>query len=126
LDSLPEGHKCKRLHGHNYTVELIFRGENLDEHGFIRDFDSLTGFQDWLNASVDHRHLNDVMKEWKNPHTQPRGAKPLGGGMDQRKPIAPTSENLARWICETWALVYLNLSEVRVSEGLDTWASYER
>ena len=124
LDSLPEGHKCKRLHGHNYTVELVFEREALNEHGFVRDFDGLTGFEEWLKASVDHRHLNDVMKEWKNPHTQPPGAKPLEGGMDQRKPIAPTAENIAHWFFYTWKLVYPDLCSVRIAELDSNWAEY--
>jgi len=124
LDHLPDGHKCKRLHGHNYEVTLFFVRHDLDNYDFVRDFDSLTEFDNWINMKFDHRHLNDVLRDFANPHTQPKGAKPLGGGMDQRKPIAPTSENLARYIFDTWILVWHDLRVVRVSEGPDTWAEY--
>jgi 6-pyruvoyltetrahydropterin/6-carboxytetrahydropterin synthase len=124
LEHLPDGHKCRRLHGHNYTVELIFCSPQLGSDFFVRDFDSLGGFEGWLEHTLDHRHLNDVLKELHNPHTQPRGAKPLDGGMDQRVPLAPTSENLACFIYQVWSLVYLDLQAVRVSEGNETWAEY--
>lgn len=124
LDHLPDGHKCKRLHGHNYEVTLFFERNDLDNYDFVRDFDSLSDFDDWINAKFDHRHLNDVLVDLANPHTQPKGAKPLEGGMDQRKPIAPTSENIARYIFDTWIRVWKDLARVRVSEGSDTWAEY--
>ena len=37
LPHLPDGHKCKNLHGHNYRLEVVVRGR-LDERGFVRDF----------------------------------------------------------------------------------------
>lgn len=52
LDYLPEGHKCKRLHGHNYKVTLVLRAEQLDENHFVRDFGHLDRFREWLMASI--------------------------------------------------------------------------
>ena len=124
LDYLPKEHKCSRLHGHNYKVTLILASENLDKDHFVKDFGELSGFAEWLKARFDHRHLNDCLVVLENPHTQPRGAKPFTGGMDQRYPIAPTSENIANYIYKTWKMVYPQLECVRVSEGEYTWAEY--
>ena len=60
LHGLPDGHQCGRVHGHNYTVRVALHGDRLDGHGFILDYGELAPFGRWLDANVDHRHLNDV------------------------------------------------------------------
>jgi len=34
LPLVPEGHRCRNLHGHNYRVTIVLRG-NLDTRGFV-------------------------------------------------------------------------------------------
>ena len=60
LRLLPEGHKCRRNHGHNYVVTLTLTADRLDEYGFVTDFGELEPFGDYLKATFDHRLLNDV------------------------------------------------------------------
>lgn len=60
LDGLPDGHPCTRLHGHNYTVEIVLEGP-LDDAAMVLDYGALSGFRDWINDHLDHRHLNDVL-----------------------------------------------------------------
>lgn len=62
LDGLPEGHKCGRLHGHNYTVELAVNG-HMDDVGFVIDYGDMKPFGDWIAEHLDHRHLNDITEE---------------------------------------------------------------
>jgi 6-pyruvoyltetrahydropterin/6-carboxytetrahydropterin synthase len=100
LAGLPEGHPCGRLHGHNYVVKLELERAWLDGVGFVRDYGELAAFKAWIDETVDHRHLNDIMD--KNP----------------------TAENMAVWIWETWKPVYPELAEVSVSETPKTWATY--
>jgi 6-pyruvoyltetrahydropterin/6-carboxytetrahydropterin synthase len=77
LPRVPAGHKCARLHGHSYRVEVHVRGEVDPTSGWIMDFaDIKTAFQP-LHDQLDHYYLNEVP------------------GLDN-----PTSENLARWIWE--------------------------
>ena len=95
IPSLPEGHKCKRLHGHTYHVELIFEGK-LDEHGFVIDYGDLDVFLHWLKENLDHRHLNDIL-----PGT--------------------SAEQIAKYIYENCGF---DLNGVKVSESPDTWAEY--
>lgn len=73
LDGLPVGHKCARLHGHTYQVEVALTGQ-IDGVGFVMDFAELDWVYELLREQLDHRHLNDVL------------------------PVNPTSENLAAWI----------------------------
>ena len=61
LHGLREGHPCGRVHGHNYIVKVTLTGSNLDEHGFLLDYNDLKPFGAWLDDSIDHRHLNDVL-----------------------------------------------------------------
>ena len=61
LDELPEGHPCLRLHGHNYVVELVLAGEELDASGFVVDYLDLKCVGEAIDDRLDHRHLNDVL-----------------------------------------------------------------
>ena len=105
LDALADDHPCRRLHGHNYEVEIVSGAADVDERGFVHDYLDLAPFKQWLDAAVDHRHLNDLLD-------------------------GPTSaERLAWWFFE-WckanlpADVATRLAAVRVSETPATWAEY--
>lgn len=60
LPSLPPEHPCSRMHGHNYVVEVELQAEKLNEHGFVRDYRELNELKQYIDSTVDHRHLNDV------------------------------------------------------------------
>ena len=62
LHGLGDDHPCSRLHGHNYEIEVIAAAEALDHRGFVVDFKELDLVKDWVDATLDHRHLNDVME----------------------------------------------------------------
>ena len=50
-----------RLHGHNYEVEVILQAAALDGVGFVKDYRELAALKEFLDAAVDHNHLNDVL-----------------------------------------------------------------
>ena len=56
---LPETHKCRRNHGHNYVVTLTLTADRLNEYGFVTDFGDLAPFGAYLKNTFDHRLLND-------------------------------------------------------------------
>ena len=60
IGGLPADHPCGRLHGHNYQVEVSLQSPTLDTSGFVRDFHELSALQDFINAKIDHKHLNEV------------------------------------------------------------------
>lgn len=100
LEHLPEGHKCARLHGHNYVVEIVLEGPELDESGFVLDYGDLAPFGSFIDEKLDHRHLNDVVN-------------------------GPASaESLARFLYEFARSLWPEVAAVRVSETPKTWAEY--
>ena len=60
IGGLPPEHPCGRLHGHNYEVEVILQAAVLDGVGFVRDYGELSALKEFLDATLDHNHLNDV------------------------------------------------------------------
>jgi len=59
LHGLKSEHPCGRIHGHNYTLKIFLRGEP-NKDGFVQDYNDLKPISDWVNNTLDHRHLNDV------------------------------------------------------------------
>lgn len=100
LTGLPADHQCARLHGHNYTVELVLQADTVDAVGFVRDYGELNAFKVMIDEGLDHRHLNDVY------------------------PFNPTAENIAREMYQTARLCWPEVVAVRVSETGSTWAEY--
>jgi 6-pyruvoyltetrahydropterin/6-carboxytetrahydropterin synthase len=73
LQGLPKDHKCGRVHGHNYQVEIVVGCKKLDQHGFVCDAENIDKIVHPLIATFDHSNLSDFM-------------------------FQPTSERLARFI----------------------------
>ncbi|MDG4830005.1 6-carboxytetrahydropterin synthase QueD [Solwaraspora sp. WMMD1047] len=105
LPDLPEGHQCGRVHGHSYTVRILLAAEVLRRPGFVADFADLSLVKAYIDSTLDHRFLNEVLD------------------------VAPTSELLARHFYH-WCTANLVLpggvwvESVRVSETPTTYAEY--
>lgn len=41
LPTFPEGHKCRRLHGHSFHVDVVVEGEVPEESGYLMDFGTI-------------------------------------------------------------------------------------
>ncbi len=52
--------KCENVHGHNYRVQVVLEGEQLDEAGLLVDFAELKRVLREAIEKLDHRFLNDV------------------------------------------------------------------
>ena len=60
LPNVPDGHKCARLHGHSFRVEIHVRGTVDEELGWLMDFADLkTAFRP-IYDRLDHRYLNEI------------------------------------------------------------------
>jgi 6-pyruvoyltetrahydropterin/6-carboxytetrahydropterin synthase len=59
LPKVPPEHRCFRMHGHNYEIEIVVSGA-LDDRGFVADFAELDSIVMPIVARCDHRVLNDV------------------------------------------------------------------
>ena len=60
LPRVAKGHKCSRVHGHSYKVEIEVRGPVDEATGWLIDFDVIDHSWAELHARFDHRNLNDV------------------------------------------------------------------
>ena len=58
LPKVAPGHKCARLHGHSYRVEVHVRGHLID--GMVMDFAALDAVAKPLIERLDHRTLNEI------------------------------------------------------------------
>ncbi|HAA03001.1 MAG TPA: 6-carboxytetrahydropterin synthase QueD [Syntrophobacteraceae bacterium] len=63
--------KCENLHGHNWKVEVVLRGDRLDESGVLMDFGELKEATREILTALDHQYLNDLayFKE-RNPSSE--------------------------------------------------------
>lgn len=59
LPMMPEGHKCKRLHGHTYRVEISLVGE-LDARMMVADYAEIEAAWKPIHDILDHQNLDSV------------------------------------------------------------------
>lgn len=109
LPKVRDDHKCKRMHGHNYEIEVKVSGR-LEEDGFIIDFWSLDDVVNPIIAQVDHRVLNEVE------------------GLEN-----PTAEFIGIWFFQMIAHALqevgghlAKIENIRVYETKDCWADASR
>jgi 6-pyruvoyltetrahydropterin/6-carboxytetrahydropterin synthase len=100
LPNVPEGHKCARLHGHTFRVEVRVTGPVGETTGWVMDFADIQAAFAPLAAELDHHYLNEVP------------------GLEN-----PTSEVLARWIWDRLA-GSLPLSAILVRETCNSGCVY--
>ena len=102
LPNVPEGHKCRRLHGHSFRIEIHVAGP-IDTHlGWVMDFAAIKRACSDIEGHLDHRCLNDIE------------------GLEN-----PTSENLARWIWDKLHPGLPALSKIVVRETCTSGCIYQ-
>ena len=93
LPNVPLGHKCRRLHGHSFRVEVHVEGDVDTATGWIMDFAEIKAKFEPIYDKLDHSYLNDIE------------------GLSN-----PTSENIAQWIWLALRPSLESLSKVVVRE----------
>lgn len=101
LPNVPEHHKCRRLHGHSFRIEVHVEGELDQEKGWVMDFADISEHIRPLFEQLDHHYLNDIP------------------GLEN-----PTSENLAKWIWQRLETVLPQLSAIHVAETCTSGCIY--
>ncbi len=101
LPKVPEGHKCRRMHGHSFRGEVAVRGIVDPATGWLIDFADLKRAVDPLVAQLDHYLLNEVE------------------GLAN-----PTSEVLAAWLWERLAPSVPLLFRITIEETCTTRCHY--
>jgi 6-pyruvoyltetrahydropterin/6-carboxytetrahydropterin synthase len=101
LPNLPDGHKCRRLHGHSFRIEVHVSGPLTAREGWVMDFADIGAAFKPVYDQLDHRYLNEI------------------AGLEN-----PTSEVLARWIWRRLKPALPPLSAVVVRETCTTGCVY--
>lgn len=60
LPNVPEGHKCKNMHGHTYHLKVFIEGELDKKLGWVIDFKELKQHINPIIDRMDHHTLNDI------------------------------------------------------------------
>lgn len=101
LPCFPEGHKCRRMHGHSFKVDVVVEGEVPEDQGYLIDYADIKRAIAPIRDRLDHHCLNDIE------------------GLEN-----PTSEVVARWIWEQLAPSLPMLSEIVVHETCTSRCHY--
>lgn len=86
LPNVPEGHKCKNLHGHTYKLRVVLQGTPDPQMGWIMDFKDLKDCVNPVIDQLDHKLINDIT------------------GLEN-----PTAENITIWL---WQQIKPNLQQL--------------
>ena len=101
--------KCEELHGHNWKVEVIVKGEKLDKAGMLIDFKILKKYLKEILDRLDHAYLNEL---------------------EYFKEKSPSSENIAEFIYFEMDKMLKDspaeIEEVRCWESINSCAIYKR
>jgi 6-pyruvoyltetrahydropterin/6-carboxytetrahydropterin synthase len=60
LPTLGPGHKCSRMHGHSFKVEIHVTGEIDPAIGWVYDHARISRAMDPLMEQLDHSYLNEI------------------------------------------------------------------
>jgi 6-pyruvoyltetrahydropterin/6-carboxytetrahydropterin synthase len=102
LPQMPEGHQCRRKHGHSYVIEVELQADQIDPAtGFVRDYGELRPIRDYIDGILDHQDLAELF-----------------GGENT------TAERLAVIFYYLWRSFVPELSAVTVRETAKTFSTY--
>lgn len=110
--------ECRHLHGHNGRVEVDIQADRLDQRGMVVDFaDIRETVKTWIDDNIDHRmilHADDPLVPFLSDRGEPHYVIHRN----------PTAENIAAHIYESVASDTMPISEVRLWETPNSFATY--
>lgn len=101
LPSFPEGHKCRRLHGHSFRFDVVVEGKVDPAKGYLIDYGQIKQIVDPLVRRLDHTYLNKIE------------------GLEN-----PTSEMIAKWLWDHIKPELTLLSRIIVRETCTSSCDY--
>jgi 6-pyruvoyltetrahydropterin/6-carboxytetrahydropterin synthase len=105
LPRLPDGHKCRRPHGHNYEIHVTVRGEP-DETGMVVEAGALDAMVRPVLLKIDHHVLNELTLSTR------AGAALVAN---------PTVEHLAIWLYESLGFLWSASPPRTLTYGVRVW-----
>lgn len=102
LPNVPEGHRCRQVHGHTYHLTIFVSGPVLAKEGWVIDFKELKAIVKPLVDQLDHAMLNEIQ------------------GLDN-----PTAENVTRWFWQAIKSEVPALSRIELKETPTSGVIYE-
>jgi len=102
LPNVPEGHKCKNMHGHTYGLTLFIEGKIKQPEGWLMDYADLKAGVKPVLDRLDHHCLNDIP------------------GLEN-----PTSEILAEWLWLKLNPLLPGLKRIELNETATSGVIYE-
>ena len=102
LPNVPEGHKCKEIHGHTYHLTVYLDGDLDEKLGWVIDFTDVKNVIDPIIKSIDHQFLNNI------------------SGLEN-----PTSEVMAIWLWNKIKPELPQLSKIELNETPTSGVIYE-
>ena len=101
LPNVPDGHKCKNIHGHTYHLTVYLEDQLHERYGWVCDFAEVKKLIKPIIEVVDHKLINEV-EGLENP-TCERLAVWL---WDQIKPLVPQLAKLQLNETPTSGVIY--------------------
>lgn len=102
IPTFPEGHKCRRVHGHGFVLHVSVTGQVNRETGLFYDHAEIATVVKPLVEELDHSYLNEIT------------------GLEN-----PTMENMCIWFWEKLKPQLPGLSEIRLFETARAWCRYQ-
>ena len=60
LPNVPDGHKCKEIHGHTYHLKVWIEGDLEPHYEWVMDFAVLKKAVEPVIKSIDHKLMNNL------------------------------------------------------------------
>ncbi len=102
LPNVPDGHKCKNIHGHTYQLTVFFEGERVPHLNWVIDFAEIKSVVQPVVNDLDHKLINEIE------------------GLEN-----PTCEAIAIWIWDKVKMKIPQLSKVELYETPTSGVVYE-
>ena len=102
LPLVPEGHKCKNMHGHTYRLRVLLEGDPDPQFGWVMDFAELKAIMQPVLDKIDHKLMNELP------------------GLEN-----PTCEHIAIWLWNQLKPSLPKLTRIELHETPTTGAIYE-
>lgn len=102
LPNVPDGHKCKNIHGHTYRLTVYLEGDLEEDLQWVMDFKDLKDVVKPIIDTLDHKLMNDIE------------------GLEN-----PTAERIAIWIWDKIKPGLPLLSKIELNETPTSGVVYE-